>query len=98
VKVEFHPAAAAEFGAAVEYYEEALPGLGRRFRDAVHETMDLALAHPDAGSPRRAGGRHLTVSGFPYDFVYRVRGDALDVLALAHHSRRPGYWLGRRRE
>ena len=98
MRVEFHPAAAEEFTAAVEYYEGALPGLGRRFRDAVRETIDLALDHPEAGSLRRASARHLILSGFPFDLVYLLRGEVLQVLALAHHRRRPGYWRGRRRD
>jgi toxin ParE1/3/4 len=96
VRVEFHPAAAEEFAAAVEDYEGALPELGRRFRDAVRTTIDRAVEHPEAGSLRRANTRHVIVSGFPFDLVYRVRGEVLDVLALAHHRRRPGYWQGRR--
>lgn len=97
MRVEFHPAAADEFAAAVEYYEEALPGLGRRLRDKLRETIDLAVAHPDAGNRRRFEMRHLIVSGFPHDVVYRVRGEVLEVLALAHHRRRPGYWKDRQR-
>lgn len=96
MRIEFHPAAAEEFAAAVEHYEGALPGLGRHFRDAVRETIDRAVEHPEAGSLRRGNMRHVIVSGFPFDLVYRVRGEALQVLALAHHRRRPGYWQERR--
>lgn len=35
------------------------------------------------------------VSGFPYDIVYRVTTADLEVLAVAHHRRRPGYWRRR---
>lgn len=41
MKLEFHPAASEEFIAAVEYYEAALPGLGRRFLLAVRKTIEL---------------------------------------------------------
>ena len=39
--------------------------------------------------------RRLMVDGFPYDVVYRAHVDAIEVLALAHHRRRPGYWRRR---
>jgi hypothetical protein len=33
---------------------------------------------------------------FPFSIVYSVGGDNLRVLAVAHQSRRPRYWRGRR--
>ncbi len=90
----FHPAARDEFVAAAEYYEAAVSGLGGRFQVAVQRTTEIALAHPEAGS-LRLGTRRLPVSGFPYDVVYRVRGASLEVLAVVHHHRRPGYWRER---
>jgi plasmid stabilization system protein ParE len=96
VRVEFHPEARDEFVAAVEYYDIAVSGLGDRFLIAIRRTIDLALAHPEAGTPRGTA-RRLLVAGFPYDVVYRVRDDVLDILAVAHHHRRPGYWRRRTR-
>ncbi len=39
--------------------------------------------------------RSKTVKGFPYRVVYLVRAEVLTVLAVAHSSRRPGYWRDR---
>jgi hypothetical protein len=33
---------------------------------------------------------------FPYSLIYTVIGDEVRILAVAHHSRRPGYWRGRK--
>lgn len=94
MRLEFHPAAAEEFAAAVEYYETAVPGLGSRFLLAVRGTTDLMLANPEVGRIR-GSARRLGLPGFPYDVAYRVREEAIEVLAIAHHHRRPGYWRGR---
>jgi plasmid stabilization system protein ParE len=96
VILQFHPAAREEFLAAADYYDAAVPTLGNRFLVAVRATTDLALAHPDAGT-RRGPARRLLVAGFPYDVVYRARGEILEVLAIAHQHRRPGYWHARAR-
>jgi hypothetical protein len=32
---------------------------------------------------------------FPFGIIYRIDGDTLRVLALAHRRRRPGFWRGR---
>jgi hypothetical protein len=36
------------------------------------------------------------VKRFPYKIVYRERADDLYIVAIAHTSRRPGYWKDRR--
>jgi plasmid stabilization system protein ParE len=95
MNVVFHPAARDEFVAAAEYYESAVPGLGSRFLLAVRRTTDVATRHPDAGSVRRGAARRLFVRGFPYDLIYQVRDEALEILAVAHQHRRPGYWRDR---
>jgi len=33
---------------------------------------------------------------FPYSLVYIVSKDEIRILAVAHQSRRPDYWAGRR--
>jgi toxin ParE1/3/4 len=70
--------------------------LGRRFREAVVNAIERLEEFPQIGRPN-ARWRRVQVAGFPYDLVYRVKGDALEVLALAHHRRRPGYWKARAR-
>lgn len=92
--LRFHPAAQDEFVATVMFYEAARPGLGEQFRDAVQVVLDHILAHLEIGAERR-GARRLIVAGFPYDIVYRETNSALEVLAVAHHRRRPGYWRQR---
>jgi hypothetical protein len=38
----------------------------------------------------------LVLKRFPYDIVVFDYQSKTLVLAIAHHSRRPGYWRGRR--
>jgi toxin ParE1/3/4 len=40
--------------------------------------------------------RQYLVDGFPYRLIYRERVDDLYIVAVAHASRRPGYWKRRR--
>lgn len=39
--------------------------------------------------------RRYRVPGFPYNILYRQAGTELEILVVAPHRRRPGYWLGR---
>jgi len=89
--------ASVELAAAVRWYEERRPGWGGRLFDAVGHALELVEAHPEIGS-RRPGwppARQVGVRGFPYLVVYRDRGTDLYVVAIAHASRRPGYWNDR---
>jgi len=33
---------------------------------------------------------------FPYSIIYYTKAEELRVVALAHHSRKPEYWTGRK--
>jgi len=54
-----------------------------------------ALAFPHAGSPAAANTRRVFLQGFPLSIVYREGPAGIVVFAVAHQSRRPGYWESR---
>jgi toxin ParE1/3/4 len=87
-------AASAEFAEAVRWYEQKRTGLGGEFFDAVTHAVELILTRPEIGA---AAGRTRSwlLTRFPYRLVYRVREQDVYIVAIAHTSRRPGYWKGR---
>lgn len=95
--------AAEEMTAAATWYEQRRPGLGDRFLDAVEATVQFIREAPLAGSlvplpDLTVPVRRQPVPGFPFVINY-ITEPALSVVAVAHTSRRPGYWrarLGRR--
>jgi toxin ParE1/3/4 len=66
-----------------------------KFAHAVEEALSIAAQFPLAGSPGPASTRRVMVKGFPFSVVYLQDNGGIVVVALAHHSRRPGYWIGR---
>ena len=95
MEVRFHPDALAEMIAAAQYYDRRVPGLGARFLDAVEAAARQIQRQPTLGALDSAGRRRRAVRHFPYRFIYRFESDNLFVLAVAHGSRRPGYWTER---
>jgi plasmid stabilization system protein ParE len=79
----------------VDRYDEHVPGLGDEFAAEIEHSVGLIASHPEAGSPQLAGTRRLQVRRFPYGLVYTERIEQLVILAVAHHRRRPEYWLRR---
>jgi toxin ParE1/3/4 len=91
----FHPEARAEMSESFDFYESRLDDLGVRFLSAVEQTVERISTHPEAGAPLAGDFRNRIVPGFPYNIIYRVWEDYIYLVALAHHSRRPGYWRER---
>ncbi len=92
----FHPSARAELIAAAKWYEqEAGSAQALDFRLAVQRVLSLLAAHPEIGTPAPRSTRSTPLHRYPYSVIYRVEGDNLRILAIAHQSRRPMFWSGR---
>ena len=94
-RARFVAAARREFLAEVVYYNKEEPGLGARFAAAVEDATARSLAFPLAGAPASKNTRRVFLKDFPFAVVYRPDADGIIIFALAHHSRRPGYWQSR---
>jgi hypothetical protein len=97
-RARFVAPARQEFLIEVAYYSEAQTGLGKRFASAVEEALARALAFPLAGPAGPANTRRVFLKDFPFSLIYRPDTEGVVVFALAHHSRRPGYWQSRVQE
>lgn len=94
--------AAEEAIEAAAWYEQERPGLGIEFAHAVSAAIDLLEDEilPLTNMPGAAGARgikRLVLKRFPYDIVVWELPEEIIVLAIAHQSRRPGYWRSRLR-
>lgn len=96
MRVELHPAARRELQLAADWYlTEAGRLTATRFIDEFEHLQALICENPEAGAPGKPCLRRVIFRHFPYTLVYRVRGELIEILALAHHSRQPDYWVGR---
>jgi toxin ParE1/3/4 len=68
-------------------------GAGRAFRRRGRGRIARALSFPLSGSPSELNLRRVMVRNFPFSVVYRPEAEGILVFAVAHHSRRPGYWV-----
>ncbi len=97
MKIAVSSEAAEELAAAAVWYEAEQHGLGAAFLGealrAVGVIADSPTAWPIANRKRNV--RKFLLARFPYAVYYVPRQDEILVLAVAHGSRRPGYWRGR---
>ena len=94
MNLRFLDPAEEEMLAAAQVYEDQAVGLGERFLDEVEGCVDLRLDRPHIG--KRVGDfRRFPLRKFPFTLIYALEDDDLIVVAVSHHRRRPGYWMGR---
>lgn len=92
-----HPEADLDLREAAEFYrEQAGEGLAQALLTEFEQSVDLLLRHHGLGALWRRGKRRVVMRRFPYSIIYTVAGEELRILAVAHQSRRPDYWRGRR--
>ena len=94
--VLLHDEARAELDDAAGWYERKKLGLGGEFRAAVEEAIARIRQNPQLG-PRFAStrSRYRLVRCFPYVVFYVECESVIRMMAIAHGSRRPGYWRRR---
>jgi hypothetical protein len=91
-------AATAELEQAVAWYEQRELGLGERLYVAFQETRLFIRCNPHIGSPYDRDTRKWRLRDFPNKVIYFDEPEKILIVAIAHDSRRPGYWYGRVRD
>ena len=91
----FHPEARSEFRESARYYEIQQPGLGHRYVDAVRDAVTRIRSRPQLYREIAPGVRQCRIPRFPYGIIYRIRNSGIEVVAVMHLHRRPGYWKDR---
>ena len=93
--VEFHPLAAAEAEAAERWYRERNEVASARFQRELDRAVGLIAERPDIGSSYLGSTKRVLLRRFPFFVVFRVRDENVQIIAVAHARRRPGYWRAR---
>jgi hypothetical protein len=96
VRHSFLPGAEAEYLDAIRFDEDRQRGLGAALIAEFEHALELAVERPQTWCLVHPSGiRRIGRSRFPFAIFFRVVGDALQITAVAHHRKRPGYWLPR---
>jgi toxin ParE1/3/4 len=69
-----------------DYLEErASSSIARRIALSIYERVGALAQFPEQGrTGRKSGTRELVLSGLPYLAVYRLKGDAIEILRILH--------------
>lgn len=91
----FHPAARGELYDAQDYYGETSDAVALAFTDEIVWAIEQIILAPSRWKQYDKGTRRFLLSRFPYSIIYRTIDDGIQIIAIAHHRRKPGYWSPR---
>ena len=92
----FEPAAQWELLEAANWYiDEGGELLAKEFEATALRAVRLVASMPMLGTRVYPGTRGWPLRRFPYTLIYRIENADICVLAVAHQSRKPGYWKDR---
>lgn len=89
--------ASAELHDHIRYFDAQDPALGDRFIERIYFVIRDIRHYPESGALLAGNVRKRVAGVFPYSVLYVDRTEEIVIVAIAPHSRQPGYWRKRLR-
>src|ERR1039458_1612095 len=93
--LEIHPAALEELKSATSWYLDRSAAAPVAFVADVDRAINLVMKSPTRWPSGEHETRKFVLQRFPFALIYREQATRVQVLAVAHGHRRPGYWKNR---
>lgn len=93
--LEFHPEAIAEAEAQRLWYDERSHAAAEGFADELEIAFNAIVEAPDRWPLYIEGTRRYLLRRYPFVVVYRRVDKVIQIIAVAHGRRKPGYWISR---
>jgi plasmid stabilization system protein ParE len=90
-----HTEAEEEILQAVAWYAERSLVAARAFVHELSGMVALAAHSPESWPIGFGNTRRIVFPRFPFDLVFRIKGETIEIVAVAHQRRRPSYWRNR---
>ena len=96
MRFEIRLEARLELREAVFFYDSRGPELGADYRNEFDSAVGRILAGPRTYSfYEQTEVRRARMHRFPYSIYFKETEGVIEIVAISHHSQRPGYWLDR---
>lgn len=93
--VRFHAATIAEGRAAYFWYKERSSSAALAFITELDTAIERISKTPLIRPRYINGTRRYFFRQFPFALVYRTTEETIEIIAIAHSRRKPGYWRTR---
>ena len=95
VQIGIHPEAIEESVAAERWYRERSGMAAAALVSEIDRAVDLIGEAPERWPRHILGTRRFVLRRFPYAIIFRAVSTGVEIVAVAHGRRRPGYWKSR---
>ncbi len=96
MRIVFHPEAEREVVAHEQWYRERSEVAAQGFLLELDAALRAVAESPARWPVHARGERRYVLPRYPFSLLYRVRNDMVFIAAVAHQSRRVGYWRNRK--
>ena len=93
--IEFHPAAAEDASNATDWYAQRSLIAARAFVSELIHAVDRVAEAPERWPFFEDDTRRYIFPKFPFSLIYRIINEKIQIIAVAHSKRKPGYWKKR---
>ena len=76
------------------YYEKNAKAANALLQELDHAVYQIRSA-PNRWPKFETGTRRYVFPRFPFNLIYIIKNDKVQVLAVAHQRRKPGFWSSR---
>jgi plasmid stabilization system protein ParE len=87
--------AESEYADALCWYAERSQQAAERFEAEFDNALEAISSDPHRFPRCDERHRFYLTNRYPYQIIYRVEGNEVVIIAVAHSKRRPGYWADR---
>jgi plasmid stabilization system protein ParE len=97
MNLQFFEEASDEVEESRAWYRKRSLAAERGFLDELDHAIQQVIAAPLRWPRYLGGARRYVFRTYPYSLVYFLENDTINVVAVAHEKRKPGYWRKRLR-
>jgi toxin ParE1/3/4 len=84
-----------EAEAAIAWYEQRSGKAAEMLLEELDQAIERIGEHPEQFPLHEFGTRRIMLRRFPYLVIFLEAGGVMEIIAVAHGRRRPGYWRDR---
>ena len=92
-EIEYTAEARQDLLKGLSYYEEAQEGLAADFYNELLSAEQSIREMPEFWHQLAQNYRRKHLKRYPFSLVYRITDPCIVIVAVAHSSRAPNYWL-----
>ena len=94
-QVEYYPEARIEIEKSANWYDDKVEGLGLEFLLEIRYAESQIVKHPEMWATYEGETRRYLLKKFPFSIIYLITDNKIQIVAVAHYRKKPGYWKKR---